>query len=274
MNMASEWLLGEPEFNRWYVKWEIADYIRSAILWLAMNLAGHLLTYFGILHADWNMFFWGGTVACVLVLATGTVIAKINTKKRLAEARRRSQIDWNAFSFLLPTEATGLWLIGLTRDEPTVAFKFRITNASDRFIEITGIRGLIQGFNSPPRLIGTLQLPLKSGPFELTIEQPVTAASALNYQETLSREGGVVRFSFQTLQFDGKAILENGAMPLQGCYVNRGPLGFSGLGIPVRGPIDLRAEQGYLIPQEPCFISQLHYDSQGNCQRRENGNSN
>jgi hypothetical protein len=47
-----------------------------------------------------------------------------------------------AFSFLLPTEATGLWLVGLTRDEPYLAFHFIIRNASNYPVEITGIKGL------------------------------------------------------------------------------------------------------------------------------------
>ena len=51
--------------------------------------------------------------------------------------------DWYAFSFLFPTEATGLWLVGLTRDEPYLAFHFIIRNASNYPVEITGIKGTI-----------------------------------------------------------------------------------------------------------------------------------
>jgi hypothetical protein len=79
-------------------------------------------------------------------VAVGMLIGWLATRVvswMLLRHRGDSIDDWYAFSFLLPTEATGLWLVGLTRDEPYLAFHFIIRTASNYPVEITSIKGTI-----------------------------------------------------------------------------------------------------------------------------------
>lgn len=279
MATLSEWLFGEPEFNRWFIKWEIGDYIKAAIGWLVMSLVGHLLTYFGILHANWGAFLWGATTACVLILVTGTVFAKVKTSKRMAEIHRQTQIDWYALSFQLPIEISGLWLKGLTFPDPFVAFKFMLTNATKKRIEITGLKGTIN-INGPcslkPRLFDhQRQTTIKWGPqiqpYEIMIEQPVMPENADLIKEALKRNDGSVHFGFSEVQFVGKVTLDNGdVVDLEKCYLDRTIKGTIGMGISVKGPMDATFD-GLIGKSESCFVP---LDAQGRPLPLRDGNSN
>ena|SRR5713226_794342 len=88
----------------------------------------------------------------LICVAVGMLIGWLATRVvswMLLRHRGDSIDDWYAFSFLLPTEATGLWLVGLTRDEPYLAFHFIIRNASNYPVEITSIKGTISAIDGP-----------------------------------------------------------------------------------------------------------------------------
>jgi hypothetical protein len=272
MAKLQEWLR-EPEFNRWYVKWTALDFVRAAVFLLAVWLYQHFVPSVGNLLSGIPGFVLG----CLLVLVIATILAvkpkpTVPTETGPTITTTAATIDWFAFSFQISTEISGLWLTGLTYPEPFVAFTFMVTNATKKPVEITGVRGILRingPCNLPARLSSHQVQGIKFNPQiesrEVTIEQPVTAANASAIIETLKRSDGLVHFGFAEVQFTGTITLDNERIiALENCYVDRTSRGLIGMGIRVRGPLDLTSSPNEpLSRQEPCFVSHGIYDAQG-----------
>ena len=205
-------------------------------------------------------------IYAVAALVLGWILARLVSW--LAARRRSTHIDWYAFSFQIPIENSGLWLTGLTYSEPFLAFKFWVTNATKRPVEITGVKGTINingPCNAPPRLTSHQSQGIKFRPpqietYEVTIEQPVTPANASSIIETLKRSDGLVRFRFNGVQLAGAVTLERGdVVVLQNCYLDRTSRGTVGMGICVKGPMDITSN-GLIGRSDSCFVP---LDAQG-----------
>jgi hypothetical protein len=210
------------------------------VIWAAFVSAGAWVYAHPILIYAVSTFILGWLGACLI--------------RWRAAKHRGSGIDWYAFSFQLPIEVdnSGLWLKGLTFLEPFLAIKFTITNATKRPIEITGVRGSfnINGpCNYPARLASHYRTQgIRFGPqiasYEISIEQPVTRETADVVIETLKRSNGIVRVQFSEVQLEGMLTLDvSNIVPLQNCYLDRTNRGTIGVGIGIRGPMDLASDQ-------------------------------
>jgi hypothetical protein len=264
------------EILGWHEVWDAYDWIKQS------RWGQRMIAVVGAMVV--GVFVYATQHPPLIYVAVGMFIGSLATRivSWLLLRRRGASIDWYAFSFQLPTQNSGLWLTGLTRPEPFVAFKFMVTNATKKPVEITGINGIINingPCNAPARLTSFQTQGIKFRPqietYEITIEQPVTATNASNIIETLKRKDGFVRFGFSEVQLTGTVALDTDRIvALENCYLDRTSRGTVGMGIGVRGPIDLiTSPDEQLGRPEPCFVSQRIYDDQGRL-RSENGNSN
>jgi hypothetical protein len=65
----SQWL-HEPEFNRWYIKWIALDFVRAALLLLALWIYQHFSPVLGNISS-----ISGFALACLLVLVVAAILA-------------------------------------------------------------------------------------------------------------------------------------------------------------------------------------------------------
>jgi hypothetical protein len=132
------------EILGWHEVWDAYDWIRQS------RWGKQVLTAIGALLV--GAVGYASKHPALIWVAVGMLIGWLATRVvscMLLRHRGDSIDDWYAFSFLLPTEATGLWLVGLTRDEPFLAFHFIIRNASNYPVEITSIEGTISAIDGP-----------------------------------------------------------------------------------------------------------------------------
>jgi hypothetical protein len=210
-------------------------------------------------------------IYAIATFILGWIVARLISWR--AAKHRAGNIDWYALSFQLPIEIanSGLWLNRLALTEPFVAFKFALTNATKRPVEITDVRGSfnINGpCNTPARLASYhITHGIKFGPqiacYEISIEQPVTRENADVIIETLKQSDGYIRFGLSEVQLIGTVALDtDNIVDLENCYLDRTSKGTIGMGILLRGPMDPTSSNEQIGRLEG-FVSMRIFDAQG-----------
>jgi hypothetical protein len=84
-----EWLktvFGEEEFNRWFVKWTVADWVRAAIGSAVVSLVGLISSHFTQLAPVWKGGFGGALVSSLLIAGTAVFLASRSKRKPVPSA--------------------------------------------------------------------------------------------------------------------------------------------------------------------------------------------
>ncbi len=74
-------IVGEEEFNRWYAKWTVLDWLRQLIAVLIVSSAGIVLSYIKHLSVAWESGFVGALIACLFIFVP-VVFSRVRGRRR------------------------------------------------------------------------------------------------------------------------------------------------------------------------------------------------